>query len=103
MAKLRFISDEVVRIDLEEGTWVEIRKDMPFEAMVKVQNKITKAQKAEDMDEVVSATVDFLGQSIVSWSDALEVTPENIRRLNYESMEALSELIVAHYTPEKKS
>lgn len=103
MAKLGFISDEVVRIDLEEGTWVEIRKDMSFETMAKIQGRIKRAQDSDQADDVISATVDFLVESIMAWSDTLEVTPENVRRLNYSSIQALSELIVAHYTPEKKS
>ena len=103
MAKLGFISDETVRIELEEGTWVDVRKGMSFETMAKIQGRIKKAQDSDEMDGVISATVDFLVASIVAWSDALEVTPENVRRLNYDAIQALSELIVAHYTPEKKS
>jgi len=117
MVKLNFVSDETVRIDLDEGTWVDVRKQLPFEQFrslflapetVELGEKV-KGKKAEDMTASEKAEGSVIAlpvvvAAVVGWSDAsVPCTKKNIERLDPTVILLLAQKILPLYSPEKKS
>lgn len=108
MAKLSFVSNETERIDLEEGTWIEIKKELPFEetkAIFATEEVI--ASVGDEVKEKVAGVnilIPLLQKTIVAWSDKdVPCTPANIANLNPEVINHLAEIIMPKYLAEKKS
>lgn len=101
MAKLSFVSEETTRIDLEEGTWVEIRKEMSYDEYM---DALGEYQKDAPQSQNGKVAMRLLEKCIKSWSDtAHECTPENIRKLSLPVVLAITEKVMAALSPEKKS
>ena len=101
MTKLGFVSDEVVRIDLEEGTWVGVRKELAFDQFREVFSHLD--EKASEIENLKVA-LPLLELAIVNWSDPkVECTPGNIRKLNAMTIIELAKRIMPMYAPQKKS
>jgi hypothetical protein len=101
MEKLSFISDELVKIDLAEDTWVKIRESLPFETFREIVSCLNSESSAA---ENLKVALPLLKASIVEWSDEdVPCTPENIEKLSSAVIMGLSGKILPIYSPEKKS
>lgn len=101
MAKLSFISDETERIELDEGTWVEVKKQISYEEYLSVlgdfKEESSNAEKA-------GVAIKLLQKVVVAWSEAsVECTPENIKKLDIPTVNAIVGRVMEIYNPEKKS
>uniref|UniRef100_A0A6M3KD70 Tail assembly chaperone n=1 Tax=viral metagenome TaxID=1070528 RepID=A0A6M3KD70_9ZZZZ len=109
------IWDEIDRIALEDGDWVDIKHRMTFGDVARLENKMMKlsidparlkaAQATGDKDEAANAVNDIefntgkmelLSINVVAWSykkqdgsGPLAVSPDNIARLDKETGELL--------------
>lgn len=108
MAKLSFISNETERIDLEEGTWIEVRKELSFEetkAIFATEEVIGSI--GDNVKEQIAGTtviIPLLQKTIVAWSDEdVPCTPENIAKLHPKTIQHLAELVMPKLLAEKKS
>jgi len=83
-----FVGDEVVRIDLEESHWVEIKKEMSIADWERIEDASvglvfeTNGEAApQSRIAYRSARVTSLELNIVRWSFDLLLTRENISKL----------------------
>jgi len=92
---------DLVRIDLPvEGEWVEVKRKLSRGDEIAVQKAITKNSRVEasefstafelDGPEAIEAA-EFAGLDVAikAWSFPQPVTPENIRALDADSVEAI--------------
>lgn len=101
MAKLSFCSDKTVRINLEEGTWVDVKEELSYEEFTTIMGELNVDS---DQSKIAKAGLELLCKSIVAWSDEEHpCNEENIRKLNTSVIIDLTQKVLGLYTPEKKS
>lgn len=101
MPKLSFISDEVVRIDLEQETWVEARREMSYDEFVDI---LAGYKQGSTESENLKIAMRILEKVLKNWSDTEHpCTPENIRKLSIPVVIAIADKVMAYLNPEKKS
>ena len=104
MQQNRFINNKVFRIDLDGGDWIEIKDEISF-----AEYREFLAESDYGKGDILKSTVPFLKKCIVAWGFAdaegeiVEVTPENIDKLNARTVLELTPAVFGHYNPEKKS
>lgn len=105
MAKLQFLSNKPLRIDLEEGQWIEITDSLPLDEY----KIITKEFSETDSDKNIEGSRKLVKNYLLAWSlldengQPLPCTPENIDKLSGKTILELSDILVKMYLPEKKS
>jgi hypothetical protein len=102
--KNRFISDKVIRIDLSDGDWVEVKEQMSFEQFKEIFGKAD----ANDAMSNIGLALPLLKIVLTAWSfeqdgEKIECTPENIERLSMSSIVEIATPVLPIYVPEKKS
>lgn len=102
MSKNRFISSDLVEIDLGDGDIIKVRKEMSFERTSKIYTNYNEANP-------MTIALPMLVAAIVEWNltgkDGVVVpcTEENIKLLDSKTVLAVSEKLTELYLPEKKS
>ena len=101
MPKLSFISDELIRIELDEGTWVDIRREMSYEEYASI---LEGYKDDSDKSEKAKIGIRLLEKAVVAWSDPEHAcVPENIGKLSIPVINILASKIMELYNTEKKS
>ncbi|MEE8151283.1 MAG: hypothetical protein V3T43_06165 [Nitrosomonadaceae bacterium] len=97
---LSFVGNETVRIELGEGTWVDVRKDIAFDKWSDIMSGVDPKNTAQN----INLAMPLVKESVVDWSDKdVECTPQNIENLGTAIILHLMEKILPLYIPEKKS
>ena len=108
--ELAFVSNKIIRVDLANGEWVDVKEGIPFAEFLEAYDGI-KTQKTKDGQDVVdpeqkgkaiNAMIKVLQKSIVAWSVALECTPEQIALLKGDVIIFLTERITSIMEVDKK-
>lgn len=104
MGKFRFVSNNVKRIDLSDGDWVDIKEQLSFEDF----SKVFEGQSIPS-EPSPSVAIPLLKAALIDWSfedgggRKIPCSPENIGKLDASTVLELVEPIIGNYTPEKKS
>jgi len=64
MPKLSFVSEEIFRIELEEGTWVDVHKELSYEEFMGVLEGSMEGASAAEKAKV---GIRLLEKSKVAW------------------------------------
>lgn len=74
-----FLDSEVVRIDFEDGQWVEVKEELTQADQDAITNAMVKVHGTE-MDMTIGR-ITLLERMVVAWSFPEPVNPENLSRL----------------------
>lgn len=108
---MRFVTPEVVRIPLQNGEWIEVKKELTAGEEKSYRSAGMKGVKSEDGQNAIE--IDWVAMSIarvtaylVDWSAtrqdgegktvAVPVTPANIKALAEEDFTEIDEAIQKH-------
>lgn len=103
----RFVSQEIVKIDLGEGDFVNVRKELSYSQLEPMLGTAKRAQNNDE--ESIKMAIPLLKAAIVSWEmkgpdgQPVEFSPEKITEFTIQTLTELVEKIVGMYFPEKKS
>lgn len=100
MSKNRFNNDKVVRLELKDGDWIEVRQTLGWDEFEPVYAQFTT--------KGIKAVKDLLKLVLKKWNftngeKEMELTHENIDALDILTLAEISDLITPLYFPEKKS
>ena len=77
-----FASSELHRIDLGDGDWIDIRKDVSVEQAWEIR---------QHSDDVGEGTLSLLVALVVAWSATEPVTPESVAQLRFSIADRIIE------------
>lgn len=95
----RFVSEQTIRIELDNGDWVDVRESIAFLRFKEIAKMVNPEKPIENIEMVMP----LLKEALVGWSFDKEFSVENIEKLNFKTVQELSEPILKVYMPEKKS
>ena len=81
----KFISNKTTKVDLGDGEYVEIRKELPYEDMMQMS----------DIETDKSKITDLLEKCMVSWNlkdedgNDVPLNRDNIRKLHFQYLEPI--------------
>lgn len=102
----RFVSNEVVTIELDGGDKVEAKKGLPYDDF---RNLFVGVQGDSDLARGVAMALPLVEMALVGWDfkddkgEAVPFSKEKIRELDFATISELSEKLLPLYMPEKKS
>jgi len=103
----RFVSQDIVKLDLGEGDFVNVRKELAYSQIELLLGSAKRAQGNEE--ESIKLGIPLLRAAIVSWEmkgedgQPVEYSPEKIEQLSIQTITELIEKLAPMYFPEKKS
>lgn len=105
MSKNRFTSNAKKRIALSDGDWVDIKEGLSFEEFRKIFTLYNPTDQSKNME----IAIPMLKMTLLDWSFMdpnnvkMPCTPENIEKLNVETVMEILQPVISNYLPEKKN
>lgn len=101
MSKNRFNTDKLLRFDLGDGDWIEVRETLGWKEFEPLQGLFqTNPNKA---------VLELLKMVLKKWSfmdnngKVVEINDDNIANLDLKTMNEIGEIVKPLYFPEKKN
>jgi len=97
----RFVSEQTQKIELDGGDWIEIKDKVSWQSM----QTLFSLNKEGD---VTAMALPLLKEALKGWNftsesgEEVECLPENIEKLDFQTVQDLITKIMDHYTPKKK-
>lgn len=97
----RFVSEQTIKIDLENGDWVEIQEKISWQQMQEIF-------VLGEAGNITATALPMLKKVLRKWSftddeeKEMPCTEENIELLDFQTVQELVEKVMAQYTPAKK-
>lgn len=102
---MRIASSEPVRIDLDNGEWIDIKKSLSFADVTAV----TEGVSVQGADEAAKIALPLIALAVVAWhllddsGQEIPLTKENVFLLDTATVQQLIPKLTEQYFAEKKS